>query len=210
MGPEYSNYEIAKILKQKKLNSKFKVQFKKNDKEIIKIIVKGLEQKKIIGLFRGRLEWGARALGNRSIIADPRGRNIKNIINRKIKLRENFRPFAPSILYEHANKWFHFEKIKEISNMMHVLKFKKNVKSITPAIRHIDNTGRLQTVKKSDNEFFYKLLSFFFKKTRVPILLNTSFNVQEPIVCKPIDAINCFKNSKMDCLILENFIITRS
>jgi carbamoyltransferase len=209
LGPEYNNYEIANILKQKKINSKFKVKFKENDKDIIKIIVKNLQQKKIIGLFKGRLEWGARALGNRSIIADPRGKNVKNLINKKIKLRENFRPFAPSILHEEAKKWFHFKKIKEVPSMMQVLRFKKNVKMISPAIRHVDNTGRLQTVKKSDNEFFYKLLSYFFKKTKIPILLNTSFNVQEPIVCKPIDAINCFKNSKMDCLILENFIITR-
>ncbi len=209
LGPKFSNNEIKKILKEKKLDKKFEVQFKRDDKDIIKIIVNNLKQKKIIGLFKGRLEWGARALGNRSILADPRGKDMKNIINDKIKLREAFRPFAPSILYEHANKWFQFKKIKEVSNMMQVLKFKKNVGLIAPAIRHVDNTGRLQTVKKTDNEFYHKLLTIFFKKTKVPILLNTSFNVQEPIVCTPADAINCFKNSKMDYLILENFVITR-
>ena len=93
--------------------------------------------------------------------------------------------------------------------MMQVLKFKKDVKKITPAIRHVDNTGRLQTVKKKDNPFYFKLLNEFYKETKIPMLLNTSFNVQEPIVCKPYDAIKCFKKSKMDCLIIENFIITR-
>jgi carbamoyltransferase len=209
LGPKYSNTEILNTLKKEKKNKKFEIKFKNSESEIIKFIVKKIKQKKIIGLFRGRLEWGARALGNRSILADPREKNIKNILNKKIKLRESFRPFAPSILYSQSKKWFDFKKIKEVPNMMQVLKFKKNVKLITPAIRHVDNTGRLQTVKKSDNNFYYKLLTYFFKETKVPILLNTSFNVQEPIVCKPADAVNCFKKSKMDYLILENYIISR-
>lgn len=209
LGPEYSNDEISKILDKEKKNKNLKIEFKNKDSEIIKFIIKKIKQQKVIGLFKGRLEWGARALGNRSIIADPRGKNIKDIINKKIKLREAFRPFAPSILHSHAKTWFDFKKIKEVSNMMQVLKFRKNVKSITPAIRHIDNTGRLQTVKRSDNPFYFKLLSTFYNETKVPILLNTSFNIQEPIVCKPNDAINCFKKSKMDYLIIENFIISR-
>ena len=155
------------------------------------------------------MEWGARSLGNRSIIADPREKNIKDIINKKIKLRESFRPFAPSILLTHAKKWFKFNKIKEVPNMMQVLKFNKNVENITPSIRHFDNTGRLQTVKRADNKFYHDLLFQFYKETKVPLLLNTSFNIQEPVVCTPLDAIKCFKRSKMDYLILENFIITR-
>jgi carbamoyltransferase len=208
LGPEYNNNEIKKIIKNE-LTENFKIKFLKSDKTIIEFIVKKIIQKKIIALFRGRLEWGARALGNRSILADPRGTKIKDIINKKIKLRENFRPFAPSILFEHAKKWFVFSKIKEVSSMMQVLQFKKDVKFITPAIRHADNTGRLQTVKKKDNKFYYKLLSRFYKKTKVPILLNTSFNVDEPIVCSPVDAINCFKKSKIDFLVIENFIISK-
>ena len=152
---------------------------------------------------------GARSLGNRSIIADPRGKNIKDIINKKIKLRESFRPFAPSILLSHAKKWFVFNKIREVNNMMQVLKFKKSVEKITPAIRHADNTGRLQTVKKNDNKFYYDLLTKFYKETKIPLLLNTSFNIQEPVVCTPLDAIKCFKKSNMDYLIVENFIITK-
>ena len=124
-------------------------------------------------------------------------------------MRESFRPFAPSILLSHAKKWFVFNKIKEVASMMQVLKFKKDVEKVTPAIRHADNTGRLQTVKKSDNKFYYNLLTKFYKETKIPLLLNTSFNIQEPVVCKPLDAIKCYKKSNMDYLIIENFIISK-
>lgn len=209
LGPSYTNLEINNIIEKNKLHKNYNIIFKKSDLELIKFIIKKIKKKKIIGLFRGRLEWGARSLGNRSIIADPREKNIKDIINKKIKLRESFRPFAPSILLIHAKKWFKFNKIKEVPNMMQVLKFNKNVENITPSIRHFDNTGRLQTVKRADNKFYHDLLFQFYKETKVPLLLNTSFNIQEPVVCTPLDAIKCFKRSKMDYLILENFIITR-
>ena len=209
LGPSYTNLEINNIIEKNKLHKNYNIIFKKSDLELIKFIIKKIKKKKIIGLFRGRLEWGARSLGNRSIIADPREKNIKDIINKKIKLRESFRPFAPSILLTHAKKWFKFNKIKEVPNMMQVLKFNKNVENITPSIRHFDNTGRLQTVKRTDNKFYHDLLFQFYKETKVPLLLNTSFNIQEPVVCTPLDAIKCFKRSKMDYLILENFIITR-
>jgi len=209
LGPSYTNLEINNIIEKNKLHKNYNIIFKKSDLDLIKFIIKKIKKKKIIGLFRGRLEWGARSLGNRSIIADPREKNIKDIINKKIKLRESFRPFAPSILLTHAKKWFKFNKIKEVPNMMQVLKFNKNVENITPSIRHFDNTGRLQTVKRADNKFYHDLLFQFYKETKVPLLLNTSFNIQEPVVCTPLDAIKCFKRSKMDYLILENFIITR-
>ena len=209
LGPSYTNLEINNIIEKNKLHKNYNIIFKKSDLDLIKFIIKKIKKKKIIGLFRGRLEWGARSLGNRSIIADPREKNIKDIINKKIKLRESFRPFAPSILLTHAKKWFKFYKIKEVPNMMQVLKFNKNVENITPSIRHFDNTGRLQTVKRADNKFYHDLLFQFYKETKVPLLLNTSFNIQEPVVCTPLDAIKCFKRSKMDYLILENFIITR-
>lgn len=209
LGPSYSNLEVKNIIKKNSLSNKYNVIFKKSDAKLVEFIVKKIKKKKIIGLFRGRLEWGARSLGNRSIIADPRGKNIKNIINKKIKLRESFRPFAPSILLSHAKKWFVFNKIREVASMMQVLKFRKSVEKITPAIRHVDNTGRLQTVKKRDNKFYYDLLTKFYKETKIPLLLNTSFNIQEPVVCKPLDAIKCFKKSNMDYLIIENFIITK-
>jgi len=209
LGPSFSNQEVNNFIKENKLLKNYNITFKSNDIELIKFIIKKIKKKKIIGLFRGRMEWGARSLGNRSIIADPRAKDIKDIINKKIKLRETFRPFAPSILLSHAKKWFKFNKIKEVPNMMQVLEFQKNVDKITPAIRHVDNTGRLQTVKKTNNKFYYYLLREFYKQTRIPLLLNTSFNIQEPVVCTPLDAIKCFKKSKMDYLIIENFIITK-
>lgn len=208
LGPEYSSQEIKKVIKKNNLEKNFKVVLM-NEKNLIKFIVIKMQKQKIFGLFRGRLEWGARSLGNRSIIADPRGPNIKNIINAKIKLREKFRPFAPSILYEESKKWFDMKKTNEVSDMMQVLNFKKKYNTTIPAVVHEDNTGRLQTVKKKDNLFYYKLIKAFFKSTRIPMLLNTSFNINEPIVCNPTDAINCFKKSKIDYLVIENFVISR-
>ena len=163
--------------------------------------------KKIIGFFRGNLEWGARALGNRSIIADPRGDKIKDLINLKIKRRESFRPFAPIVLSDFFKEWFLIDK--EIPTMMEVHKIKPNKKNLIPAVVHKDETCRLQTINKKDNEFFYRLLYSFYKKTSVPILLNTSFNENEPIVCKPEDAIQTFMRVNMDILVLEDYILER-
>ncbi len=153
------------------------------------------------------MEFGARALGNRSILANPCNPNIKSIINSKIKRRENFRPFAPSILYEKKNLWF--ENKKENSYMSMVEKIRADKQSIIPAVTHIDGTGRVQTVSKSDNEDFYNLIYYFERLSNVPIILNTSFNENEPIVMKPIDAINCFLRTDMDVLVLNNFMIRR-
>ncbi len=153
------------------------------------------------------MEFGARALGNRSILANPCNPEIKSIINKKIKRRENFRPFAPSILYEKKNLWF--ENKKENSYMSTVEKIREEKQSIIPAVTHIDGTGRVQTVTKSDNEDFYNLIYYFERISNVPIILNTSFNENEPIVMKPIDAINCFLRTDMDILVLNNFMIRR-
>ena len=191
LGPSYSNVEVKNIIKDNKLLNKYNVIFKKSDAKLLEFIVRKIKKKNIIGLFRGRLEWGARSLGNRSIIADPRGKKIKDIINKKIKLRESFRPFAPSILLSHAKKWFVFYKIKEVTSMMQVLKFKKNVEKITPAIRHVDNTGRLQTVKKSDNKFYYNLLTKFYKGTKIPLLIK--YFIQYSRACR----LQTFRCNKM-------------
>ena len=153
------------------------------------------------------MEFGARALGNRSILANPCNPEIKSIINKKIKRRENFRPFAPSILYEKKNLWF--ENKKENSYMSTVEKIREEKQSIIPAVTHIDGTGRVQTVTKSNNEDFYNLICYFERISNVPIILNTSFNENEPIVMKPIDAINCFLRTDMDILVLNNFMIRR-
>jgi carbamoyltransferase len=161
----------------------------------------------IVGYFNNRMEFGARALGNRSILANPCNPNIKEIINIKIKRRENFRPFAPAIIYEEKHKWFN----NSLSNpyMSNVENIIENQRIKIPAVTHIDGTGRVQTVTKDINIDFYNLISEFYKLSNVPILLNTSFNENEPIVMSYKNAIECFIRTKMDVLVLNNFIIER-
>ena len=153
------------------------------------------------------MEWGARALGNRSILADARNPKIKDIINSKIKRRESFRPFAPAILREFTDEWFEINK--DVPYMSEVYKIlEKHIKKL-PGITHVDGTGRLQTVSELNNLKFYNLINTFYKKTKIPLILNTSFNENEPIVESPEQAINCFLRTEMDMLVLENWIILR-
>ena len=137
----------------------------------------------VIGWFQGRMEWGPRALGNRSILCDPRRKDMKDILNLKIKRRESFRPFAPSILEEHVSEWF--EETDEVPFMMQVFQFREDKREQLPAVVHVDGSGRLQTVSRKSNSRYHKLISTFMEKTSVPILLNASFNENEPVVCKP-------------------------
>ncbi len=163
---------------------------------------------RIVGWFQDRIEFGARALGNRSILADPRNKNIKNIINLKIKKREDFRPFAPSILSEFKNDWFVGDNYSN-NYMETVLKIKDEKKDIVPSIVHVDQTCRVQSVSVKNNLKFYNLIKSFYKLTGVPILLNTSFNENEPIVCSPKEALECFLRTQMDDITIDNFLITR-
>ena len=165
-----------------------------------------LTKDSVIGWFQDKMEFGPRALGNRSILADPRKENMKEIINKKIKRRENFRPFAPSVLHEYQKEWFDedFENIY----MSSVMRAKLNKKKLIPAVVHIDGTSRVQTVKK-DNEKFYQLIKKFYNNTNVPMLLNTSFNENEPIVRKPEEAIECLLRTDMDSLYINNFLIKK-
>ena len=153
------------------------------------------------------MEWGPRALGNRSILADPRNVNIKNIINLKIKRRESFRPFAPSIMREHVGDWF--VNNKNVPYMSEVQAIKKEKRILIPGVTHVDGSGRLQSVLENENKHYYRLIKEFYKITGVPIILNTSFNENEPIVNDPIDAINCYKRTNMDILVLGNWVISR-
>ena len=153
------------------------------------------------------MEFGARALGNRSILANPCNPNIKDIINSKIKRRESFRPFAPAILYENKNEWFENTKLNEY--MSSVENISESKRKIIPGVTHIDGTGRVQTVTKNMNSDFYLLIKKFYEISNVPIILNTSFNENEPIVMNPNEAINCFLRTDMDILVLNNFIIKR-
>jgi carbamoyltransferase len=206
LGMNYSNKEIENTIHKNDIYKKFKVKKLSSD-EIIEITTSLLIDSKIVGWFQGRSEWGPRALGNRSILADARNPNIKKIINSKIKRRESFRPFAPSILFEHTKEWFDIEK--EVPYMSEVYSILKDKRELLPGITHIDGTGRLQTVSIHQNKKYFLLIKRFFERTGIPIILNTSFNENEPIVNSPIEAINCFERTSMDALVLENWIILR-
>jgi carbamoyltransferase len=153
------------------------------------------------------MEWGPRALGNRSIVCDPRRADMKAILNRKIKRRESFRPFAPSILRESVEDWF--ETNYDVPFMLQVYQIKEDRRKKIPAVTHVNGSGRLQTVTEKQNPLYYDLIREFEKITSVPILLNTSFNENEPIVCRPQEALDCFLRTNMDVLVLGNFIVER-
>ena len=178
-----------------------------NKNNLYSKISKYIFDNKIVGHFNGKMEFGARALGNRSILANPCNPNIKDIINSKIKRRESFRPFAPAILHENKNEWFENTKLNEY--MSSVESVSESKRKIIPGVTHIDGTGRVQTVTENMNSDFYLLIKKFYEISNVPIILNTSFNENEPIVMNPNEAINCFLRTDMDILVLNNFIIKR-
>ncbi|MBI3881586.1 MAG: carbamoyltransferase, partial [Verrucomicrobia bacterium] len=157
---------------------------------------------------QGRLEWGPRALGNRSIVCDPRRADMKDILNAKIKRRESFRPFAPSILRERVSEWF--ETDDDVPFMMQVFQVREEKRKEIPATTHADGSGRLQTVYLDTNPLYHRLIEAFGKLTGVPIILNTSFNENEPVVCRPQEALDCFLRTKMDLLVLGHHLIRRA
>ena len=162
---------------------------------------------KVIGWFQGRMEWGPRALGNRSILGDPRRADMKDILNLKIKRRESFRPFAPSILREHVAEWF--EQEDDVPFMMEVFQVRPEKRAQIPATTHVDGSGRLQTVHKETNPRYHRLIDTYRGITGVPMVLNTSFNENEPVVCRPQEALDCFLRTKMDVLVLGNWMVAR-
>jgi len=206
LGNQYTNHEIEKIINKLNLGNKFSIK-KLEDDLIFKTVANLITQSLVIGWFQGRMEWGPRALGNRSILSDPRNPKMREILNLKIKRRESFRPFAPAILYEEMHKWF--ELNKAVPHMSEVYNIIESKRSLIPAVTHIDGTGRVQTVNILDNFRFYNLIKEFKIQSGVPILLNTSFNENEPIVQSPEQAISCFTRTNMDILVLENWIISR-
>jgi len=161
----------------------------------------------VIGWFQGRMEWGPRALGNRSILGDPRRADMKDILNLKIKRRESFRPFAPSILREAVSEWF--EQDDDVPFMMQVYPIREDKRATIPAVTHVDGSGRLQTVDQETNPRYHCLIEAFGRMTGVPIVLNTSFNENEPVVCQPEEALDCFLRTKMDVLVLGDWFIQR-
>ena len=162
---------------------------------------------KIVGWFQGAVEWGPRALGNRSILADPRRPEMKEILNRRIKHRETFRPFAPSILEEAAGEYF--EKAHASPFMTFAYPVRPEKRSVIPAPTHVDGTARLQTVSRTANSLYWKLIRAVGDLTGVPVVLNTSFNDNEPIVCRPEEAIECFRRTQMDVLVMDKFILEK-
>ena len=206
LGTSYLDDEVEDIIKNKFSN---KVDYKKINHETEKYNLASelIINNNVIGWFQGKMEFGPRALGNRSILADPRNPNIKELINLKIKKRENFRPFAPSILSDFQNDWF---KEKFDNKYMSSVMTPKNDKvNLIPGVVHIDNTSRVQTVCKKKNKDFYKLILEFYKKTNIPMLLNTSFNENEPIVKSPSEALQCLLRTNMDALFINNFFIQK-
>lgn len=161
----------------------------------------------VVGWFQGRMEWGPRALGNRSIICDPRRENMKDILNLKIKRRESFRPFAPSILKEYVADWF--EEDGDVPFMMQVYQIREEQRPLIPAVTHIDGSGRLQSVYRETNPRYWAVIEAFRERTNVPMVLNTSFNENEPVVCRPREALDCFLRTKMDVLVLGDWFIAR-
>ena len=206
LGNFYSDEDILKVVK--KLDNKIEYYKFDNQNSLIDEAVKMLIEQKVIGWFQGKMEFGPRALGNRSILADPRNKNMKDIINFKIKKRESFRPFAPSILEEEKKFWFKTNNFKNfyMSSVEKVLEQKKN---LLAAVTHVDGTGRVQDVSKKLNPLYHKLIFRFFEKTNVPVLLNTSFNENEPIVRTPDEAIECLMRTDLDALFINNFKIIK-
>ena len=176
--------------------------------ELAKETAKRIADGKVVGWFQGRMEFGPRALGNRSIVVDPRRAEMKDLLNSRIKHREPFRPFAPSILIERVGDYF--DETHPSPFMLMAYKVKREKRCIIPAPTHVDGTGRLQTVARDDNPRYWKLIKAFEKLTGVPVLLNTSFNENEPVVCKPEEAINCFLRTRMDVLAIGNYMLEKA
>ena len=201
-GPGLDKDEVKNILRQN--NIKYE---ELNESYLLKRVASDLAKEKVVGWFNGRTEWGPRALGNRSILADPRSGEMKSILNAKIKKREDFRPFAPSILEEKVEEWF--EQSEPVPFMEKVYAVKEAKRSIIPAVTHIDGTGRVQTVSYNLNPRYYGLIKAFEALTHVPILLNTSFNENEPIVNTAQEALDCYLRTDMDVLILGDVYIAK-
>lgn len=202
-GSRFSNQEIKKILAEKNISFT-----EMADTDLYEHVTDCLINGGVVGWFTGRAEFGPRALGGRSIIADPRRNDAKEILNLKVKRRESFRPFAPSILKEYVADFF--EITGDVPFMEKVFPIKKEKQALVPAVTHVDGTGRLQTVDKEISPRYYALIDCFRKKTGIPILLNTSFNENEPIVNNPLEALDCFQRTNMDMLVMENIVLQRT
>lgn len=203
LGPEFSESRIQSALESGGLQSR-----KMERGALLDKIAEKIAEGKVVGWFQGRMEWGPRALGNRSILAHPGLPGMKDVLNTRIKQREWFRPFAPSILAEHQHEYFEHDHPSPF--MLHVYKIRPEKRADLCAVNHVDDTGRLQTVTRDENPMYYDLISAFHSRTGIPVVLNTSFNENEPIVCTPEEAIDCFRRTRMDILAIGPFLVQKS
>ncbi len=204
-GPSFDDDEIRTALE--KVEAQY--EYIEDDEQLLDTVAKMIEDGKVIGWYQGRLEFGPRALGSRSLVADARSLKMKDVINAKVKFREAFRPFAPSVLKEYAHEYFEMPEGMDAPYMLLVPKVRKEKHEVIPAVTHQDGTGRVQTVTAEHNGRYYQLIKKFHERTGVPVIINTSFNVRgEPIVCTPEDAYHTFLNTGIDAIVLGNHVVT--
>jgi carbamoyltransferase len=210
-GPDFRPVEIGRALSEYHTQisqGECKIEEISDDAALCHRVSIAIADGKVVGWFQGRMEWGPRALGNRSIVCDPRRPDMKGILNVKIKRRESFRPFAPSILEEAVSEWF--EEDDAVPFMMQVFQIREEKRPFIPAVTHVDGSGRLQTVSRHTNPLYHQLITAFCERTGIPMVLNTSFNENEPVVCTPQEALDCFLRTEMDVLVLGNTVISRN
>jgi carbamoyltransferase len=209
-GPAFGAEDIAQLLEAHRsdiFNANCTVEDIRDEAALFRRTAAAIAKGQIIGWFQGRMEWGPRALGNRSILCDPRRPDMKALLNDKIKRRESFRPFAPSVMEDAVSEWF--EEDDPVPFMMQVFQVREEKRKLIPAVTHVDGSGRLQTVSLLTNPKYHGLIENFRVLTGIPMVLNTSFNENEPVVCKPEEALDCFLRTKMDALVLGNVVIAR-
>lgn len=209
-GPGYGNRVIQAAIEARQaelLEEGCSWEFVTQEDQLLQRTAAAIAAGQVVGFFHGRMEWGPRALGHRSILCDPRRGDMKEILNRKIKRRESFRPFAPSILREAVPEYF--EHDDDVPFMLQVFKVRPEKRAEIPAVTHVDGSGRLQTVTAKDNPRYYRLIQKFREITGLPVVLNTSFNENEPVVNRPEEALDCFLRTKMDVLVLEDYWLSR-
>lgn len=210
LGPSASDEEIGKLLEDRGAEIRdggCQIVHVSDEARLCQMTAEAVACGEVVGWFQGRMEWGPRALGNRSIVCDPRRADMKDILNLKIKRRESFRPFAPSVLKERVPEWF--EEDGDVPFMMQVYQIREEKRPIIPAVAHVDGSGRLQTVYKQTSPRYWSLIEAFRNITGVPMVLNTSFNENEPVVCRPVEALDCFLRTKMDLLVIGNWVVRR-
>jgi len=211
LGPGYDDATIGALLEKHRdaiASAGCRVRYVSDEAELCAETASAIVEGKVIGWFQGRMEWGPRALGNRSILGDPRRADMKDILNLKIKRRESFRPFAPSVLREAVPEWFELDG--DVPFMMQVYPIRAEKRALIPAVTHVDGSGRLQTVDQNTNPRYYRLIEAFKALTGVPMVLNTSFNENEPVVCQPSEALDCFLRTKMDVLVIGFWLLNRA